>query len=219
MSDMYLDGGYKESNPTWHAEDAPWKARQVAGILEDNKIPFSMFAEVGCGTGDILVQMAERFPRVRYEGYDISPDALAIAETRERPDVSFHLADPLGDASKYFDVVLVADVIEHVEDCFNFLRGVKKLGTYKVFHIPLDLSAQSIIRMWPILNLRRGVGHIHYFAKDTALALLEDCGYKIENIATQRVGSSFPTRRSPAGWLPRLVASYTASTPTSRYVF
>jgi hypothetical protein len=33
--------------------------------------------------------------------------------------------------------------------------------------------------MSPILNLRAGVGHIHYFTKETALALLTDCGYKI----------------------------------------
>ena len=76
-------------------------------------------------------------------------------------------------------MVLVADVIEHVEDYFGFVRGVKDLGTWKVFHIPLDLSAQSIARMWPIMNLRAGVGHIHYFTKDTALALLRDCGYEI----------------------------------------
>lgn len=29
------------------------------------------------------------------------------------------------------------------------------------------------------MGLRAGVGHIHYFTKDTALALLEDCGYTI----------------------------------------
>jgi hypothetical protein len=29
------------------------------------------------------------------------------------------------------------------------------------------------------LELRRNVGHIHYFFKQTALATLEDCGYTI----------------------------------------
>jgi hypothetical protein len=29
------------------------------------------------------------------------------------------------------------------------------------------------------MSLRESVGHIHYFTKDTALAMLVDCGYRI----------------------------------------
>lgn len=179
MSDRYTDGGYQQSNPTWHAEDAPWKARQIASIIEANEVSFSSVAEVGCGTGEILAQLADKFPAAHYHGYDISPQAIDIASGRARSGIEFHLEDPLGDRSKHVDIALVADVIEHVEDPFSFVRGVKELGTWKIFHIPLDLSAQSVARMWPIINLREGVGHIHYFTKDTALALLEDCGYTI----------------------------------------
>jgi SAM-dependent methyltransferase len=179
MTDIYQDGKYKESNPTWHEHDAPWKARKVQAILADNRVPFETMCEVGCGTGEILVQLSEAFPDAVFTGYDISPQALELAAARERNRVSFHLDDPLGKPDIRFDVALVADVIEHVEDCFAFVRKVKDLASTKVFHIPLDLSVQSVLRMWPIMNLRAGVGHIHYFTKDTALALLTDCGYKI----------------------------------------
>ena len=184
MTDIYSDGRYLASNPTWHAEDAPWKARQVASILRDNHIAFHSFAEVGCGTGEILVQLSEAFPDADFHGYDVSPDAIEGARDRRRPHVDFHLGDPLAADDPHrpvvdADAVLVADVVEHVEDCFGFARGVRELGRWKVFHIPLDLSAQSLVRMWPVMNLRAGVGHIHYFTKDTALALLTDCGYRI----------------------------------------
>ena len=79
----------------------------------------------------------------------------------------------------HFDLVLAADVIEHVEDYLGFLTRLKPMADYKVFHIPLDLSAQSVARSRPITDLRHGVGHIHYFYKQTALAALEDCGYEI----------------------------------------
>jgi hypothetical protein len=102
-----------------------------------------------------------------------------MAAAKQRPRVSFHLKDALAEPDIHHDVVLVADVIEHVEDYIGFVRNVKDLGEKKVFHIPLDLSVQSIVRMSPILNLRAGVGHIHYFTKETALALLRDCGYRI----------------------------------------
>jgi len=179
MDDMYRDGQYKDANPTWHAEDAPWKARQIEGILRDHAVAFTRFAEVGCGTGEILVRLSATFPEASFSGYDISPQAIEIAAGRRVPRVDFQEKDLLDDPASHFDVVLVADVIEHVEDYIGFVRGVRDLATWKVFHIPLDLSAQSVIRIKPIMRLRAGVGHIHYFTKDIALALLADCGYKI----------------------------------------
>jgi hypothetical protein len=85
----------------------------------------------------------------------------------------------LGESGLHFDVVLAIDVIEHVEDYISFIKKLREFGTYKIFHIPLDLSAQSVFRAWPITELRRNVGHLHYFFKQTALATLEDCGYTI----------------------------------------
>lgn len=48
-----------------------------------------------------------------------------------------------------------------------------------MFHIPLDLSVQSVLRSSPIMQRRESVGHIHYFTKETALALLKDTGYEV----------------------------------------
>ena len=179
MDQMYLDGKYLESNPTWHEEDAPWKASKVHAILADNDVRFDSFAEVGCGTGEILVRLAQHNPHARFTGYDISPHAVELAAKNTAPRLEFYLKDALAETDVDYDVVLIADVIEHVEDYIGFVRKVKDLGRYKVFHIPLDLSVQSLVRMWPILRLREDVGHIHYFTRDTALALLTDCGYRV----------------------------------------
>lgn len=74
---------------------------------------------------------------------------------------------------------MAIDVFKHVEDYFGFLRRLKKKANYKVFHIPLDLSVQAVLRMKPIMRQRLSVGHIHYFTKETALATLHDTGYEI----------------------------------------
>jgi cyclopropane fatty-acyl-phospholipid synthase-like methyltransferase len=176
---MYIDGSYLASNPTWHEADAPWKAEQIRSILVDNAVSFDTAAEIGCGTGEILARLAQAFPRAEFTGYDISPNAYELARKREAPRLTFSLRDVVADPDGRFDVVLVIDVIEHVEDVVGFVRKVRALGGRTVFHIPLDLSAQSVARGWPIMNLRDGVGHIHYFTKDTALALLNDCGYSV----------------------------------------
>jgi hypothetical protein len=74
---------------------------------------------------------------------------------------------------------LVVDLLEHLEDYYGFLRKLKRHGQHFIFHIPLDLSAYSVWRSYPILDLRASVGHIHYFTKETALSALREAGYEI----------------------------------------
>jgi hypothetical protein len=50
---------------------------------------------------------------------------------------------------------------------------------HKIFHIPLDMSAQWVLRGRPILQEREQAGHLHYFMKDTALGALRDTGYEV----------------------------------------
>ncbi|GEM_PF-6681754 len=35
---IYKDGSYLKNNPTWHAEDSPWKTRHIIKLLKANKI-------------------------------------------------------------------------------------------------------------------------------------------------------------------------------------
>ena len=48
-----------------------------------------------------------------------------------------------------------------------------------MFHIPLDLSVQGLLRGKGLMYARKTVGHLHYFCRDTALATLADCGYEV----------------------------------------
>ena len=75
--------------------------------------------------------------------------------------------------------MMAIDVFEHVEDYFGFLRDLKETAEHKIFHIPLDLSVQSVLRSSPLIKSRKSVGHIHYFSKETALETLKDTGYQI----------------------------------------
>ncbi|QCK87817.1 class I SAM-dependent methyltransferase [Phreatobacter aquaticus] len=179
MQEIYQGDTYANKNPTWHEEDAPWKAKHIETILKSNAIAPTTICEVGCGTGDILLNLSSAFPAAKLSGYEISPHAYERAKVKETEAVRFHFGDLLEEKDLRFDVLVIADVIEHVEDYVKFIKALKPLSQYKVFHIPLDLSVQSVFRAWPIMNLREGVGHLHYFFKDTALATLKDCGYRV----------------------------------------
>src|SRR5215207_606284 len=179
MSDIYKSGIYKHNNPTWHVEDSPWKAAHIERMLRRNEISPSTICEIGCGAGEILVCLASAFPQTQFHGYEVSPQAFALCNEMATDQLTFHLRDLSLEDGAFFDVLLVIDVFEHVDDYLGFLRRIKQRAQAKIFHIPLDLSLLSILRVKPILAVRQSIGHLHYFFKDTAIATLTDCGYHI----------------------------------------
>ena len=178
---MYTEGEYLEKNPTWHTQDSHFKTRQILDMIEKNAIQPTSICEVGCGAGEILNQLhSQMSDNVSFTGYEISPQAFEICDQKNKERLQYNLKDVLQDDKAFFDLVLVMDVIEHVEDYLNFLRELKKKGEYKIFRIPFDLSVKTIFQQCThILTERKTVGHIHYFTKELALAALEDTGYEI----------------------------------------
>jgi SAM-dependent methyltransferase len=201
MDSIYTDGTYLRNNPQWHADDSAWKAGHVAAILERNRIAPATVCEVGCGAGEILVELSRRLaPGTRLTGYDISPNAFAICSRKRAANLDFRLGNVL-DEGVTFDLAMAIDVFEHVEDYFSFLRRMRAKATYKIFHIPLELSALWVARRAPLIRQRRAVGHIHHFCKETALATLEDTGYRVIDHAY----TAGATDLDGYGWKSRLL--------------
>lgn len=189
---IYESGEYLETNPDWHAGDAPHKARWIDAILKANAISPAHVVEIGSGSGEVLVNLANYYPAARMEGYDISPQAHAIAGPKSGGKLAFHQADYLQVATEKPDVLLAIDVFEHVENYMAFIRALQPKAQWKVFHIPLDLSVQGLLRGTPIMHSRKVVGHLHYFCKDTALATLKDCGYEVVDWAYTHGAETMP---------------------------
>jgi hypothetical protein len=114
-------------------------------------------------------------------GFDVSPQLAEIWKRHEETGagVKFSLGDFHELNQRTYDVVLMCDVFEHVRDPFTFLELTRTHGRYFIFHIPLDLSALSVLRGAPLMNVRVKVGHLHSHTKDLALATLTDSGYQI----------------------------------------
>ena len=177
---IYTDGTYLQRNPTWHSEDSAWKARQVMRMLGRNKqcSPVTV-CEVGCGAGQVLVELQSRFPNsTAFCGYEISEDAYRLCLPKANDSLHFSFAQFEHLNCEPFDLLLVLDVVEHVPDYLGFLERIRHKARYVLFHIPLELTAHSLMRDVLMLN-RRTMGHLHHFTKDTALATLADCGYRV----------------------------------------
>lgn len=178
--DAYKDGSYLEKNPTWHVEESPFKVKYIMRLLHRNSLQIHSVCDAGCGVGEVLRLLQMQLPPdTELVGYDISPQAYALTASRANQHLRFRLADITQQRDLGFDLMLVLDVVEHLEDYFSFLRSIRSLAKYKIFHFPLDLSVQAVGRRDGLLKRRRDYHHVHYFTKETALETLGDTGYNI----------------------------------------
>src|SRR5262245_17491701 len=88
-------------------------------------------ADLGCGTGVALIEMAKAFPRSQFHGYDISMHALAQAERYKRDagldNLTFHDAgsDPLSEDG-CFAFVTAFDCLHDMTDPAEAMRAVRR---------------------------------------------------------------------------------------------
>lgn len=114
-------------------------------------------------------------------GHEISPQAHALLRSRAIDRLHFRIAELSLGEDAFFYLLLVLDVIEHLEDCFSFLCASGQRPTCKVFHVPLDMSVQAVSRNIRTMEYHEEYAHIHHFTKDRALAVLRDTRYELSD--------------------------------------
>lgn len=176
----FVTGEYLQKIPQWHTEDSPWKADGILQMLSRNRLSPSVIGEVGCGAGEVLRQLQLQMdPKCLFFGYDISPQAIELSRSRENERLRFFLGDVTKELDARFDVLLVLDLLEHQENYFRFLRDIKPLAPYTIFHQVLDLSAHSVLQRDGLTKRRRDLDDLHFFTKDMVLEALAGEGYEI----------------------------------------
>lgn len=143
--------------------------------------------DLGCGPGHIATRARAMGIQVTgADAYDPMPDKMDtfIKVNLETLDFPF---DPFS-----YDVVLLLDVIEHLQDPEAFLVALRN-GSRTVGHSHLVLSTPNIAFAAVRLNLALGrfsyaergildITHKRLFTRKTLLQTLRDCGYTIERV-------------------------------------
>jgi SAM-dependent methyltransferase len=209
MENIYKSGEYLQATKSWHAEDAQWKAGRIKSIMDKNALRPSSILEVGCGSGAVLQQLS-RYPDMqgaRFEGYDISPQAIEIATRTGNERIRFAQGDPFADhEGKKFDLLMAIDVFEHVPDYMGFVEKCRRKATFKIYHIPLDIHVSSVLRN-AFIKSRYTIGHIHYFTAESAIDTLRDTGHEIIDYVYTDVAlglfSEHPSMKKAVANVPR----------------
>jgi SAM-dependent methyltransferase len=172
---------YLCNNPDWHLSDSPYKSKVIINLIEQENLNLKSIFDVGCGYGSILKSLQDHFPKdIIFKGFDISPDAISYAKKFECNNLSF-VYGSFTEFNNTCDLLLMIDVFEHVPDYINFINDNVLNSQYSIFHIPIDISIESILRK-SYLWTRENFGHIHYFTSDLAIEILKDFDLEVLRI-------------------------------------
>ncbi len=122
-------------------------------------------ADVGCGAGVALLEMAKAFPKSEFHGYDISKHALARAEENRAAagvhNASFHDAarDPLP-ADARFAFVTTFDCLHDMTDPAGVMRRIRSAlapdGTWLIADIKAHPSYEENVERNPMAAMMYG---------------------------------------------------------------
>lgn len=178
MENRYTDGTYFSQNPSWHEEDAPWKLAHILRALQEAHLAgFSNVLDAGCGSGGIIKHWASKVPHIRFTGWDISPQAHALALRNAPSNVRF-IQSP-NPPQGFFDLALAVDVIEHLEEPAMWLTRVGATAPYLVLHVPLDLSLRSRLNPQLLEDEKKAVGHIQFFTSSSLKKILRAQNFQL----------------------------------------
>ncbi len=129
--------------------------------------------EVGCGGGQFIRAIQKYRPDTECYGCDISESAIAVAKSAGDA-VKYAISDrryPYED--NFFDVVLIFDVLEHVErpdEIVHEVRRVLKTGGLFYAFVPCEGDWTSLWYVLDKLGLKKDLtkkyaGHINYFTR------------------------------------------------------
>lgn len=173
------DAYYRRTSPGrsdyWRKMAAP-RLRVRRLLAELAAEPVRSVADLGCGGGELLAEVAERDPSLRLCGVDAAQAQLS--ENRRRTPGTAWLAADLDGPVAFppellgaFDAVVASEVIEHVaspEALLGNARALARRGGR------LLLSTQS----GPVGSTERAVGHLRHYEAGELASLLARAGWE-----------------------------------------
>lgn len=187
VTNLYTSGEYAVAHPTWHAEDSPWKAKQILKILRPclSSQGFMRICEIGCGVGVVLAELQGNLRELKVEsvcvGYDVAPAAIKQAiDIHGQSDIlRFECCDVLSKPALECDLCLLIDVLEHLLDPVGFLQELHHRGVRQfIVNLPLENSLINIVR-GKTDPRRSRVGHLHFWDTYSALSIIERAGLRV----------------------------------------
>jgi len=132
-------------------------------------------ADVGCGSGRVLIMLAKAFPKSRYVGIDIFEPLIERAKSNAEAAgvsnlVSYKALDPSFGMPDQYDLITTFDVVHEVVNPLGLLRAIRKGLKTGGRYVCLEPKCEEALEdnVGPLAALRYGFSLL--FCMSTSLA-------------------------------------------------
>jgi 2-polyprenyl-3-methyl-5-hydroxy-6-metoxy-1,4-benzoquinol methylase len=190
---------------------SPWIRPEMLDFLPNE---YSRVLEIGCNVGNFRQFLNKH---CEYWGVEPFKEAADIAKTKmNKVLVGFYdkVVNEIPD--NYFDLIIANDVIEHMEQPWNFLQSIKKK---MAANASIVLSIPNVRYFWNLKELlyKRDweykdcgildITHLRFFTKKSIIRLLNDNGFEIEKMEGIKP-AKVKKRHLPIYWLLKFIFGY-----------
>ena len=121
--------------------------------------------DVGCGNGTVAISIAKRYPKSLITGVDLDKKNIKFAKEKQKQNnlknLNFINCDINECTEIKTDIVILSNVLEHIENRPLFLRNIQKLTGSNIFLIRVPYFKRD----WQIA-FRKEIGIYHFSDKD-----------------------------------------------------
>jgi SAM-dependent methyltransferase len=172
----FYEAGYAvadERMGRWRAIGARSKAQHVRKLCNDAGLHPQTVAEIGCGDGAVLAEIAKWAEIV--DGFELAENAANAARARgvARKVETFD-GEHVPAATDQYDLAVLSHVLEHVPDPLPLLKEAARVAANVLVEVPLEdnRSAKRPAKQ----RLSEDAGHLHAFSRADVLKLVSDAG-------------------------------------------
>ena len=103
----------------------------------DNINPGDMVLDIGCGIGALAFDIAKKAAEVT--GIDLNERSIKAAKEKfSAPNIKYIVGDALKSLpDKKFDVIILSNVLEHIENRVEFLNKIKSQSSKVLIRVPM----------------------------------------------------------------------------------
>ncbi|MBK6637151.1 MAG: methyltransferase domain-containing protein [Rhodocyclaceae bacterium] len=178
VRDIYRDGTYLRSNPTLHSEDSEYKFCYIKCLLDGCNFSGTTLRvlDIGGGAGTIAAlvcrHLAKRGLHVECHAFDLSVEMLEL-QRANNPYNTFVTSSFAEICEQRYDLVLLIDVIEHIQDNGPVADDVDRIARHMIYNIPIERNLFDWLRN---IYMNReyyamqtaSLGHVHFFSYRSA---------------------------------------------------
>lgn len=191
----YYDVGYFSGKKDFFSGENYLEARDQAiangsvtgyqEIISHRVLSGKNILEIGCGSGALL-QALKRHGPAGMVGIDLASYPIDYGRKRYGLDLRCCRLGEASFESSRFDLVVMIDLIEHVENLPSFLREIGRVlrPGGDVFLLTPNYDAYAMARsLWPCLH--KDFEHLQYFSPASLRRMADEMGLALERWWTQ----------------------------------